>query len=101
MESGKDILTHPLDVRGPSILPIRRIRPTRRRNVVDQRIEPDIDDSIVISWNGNAPAWVGARDTGVAKALLNEADHFVLACLRLDELGVRVDVLQQAISKGT
>ena len=68
-----------------------------RGGVVDQRVEPDVDDAARVERQRNAPRLSGAADRDVLEAGLEQAQDLVAADLRLEELRVRGEVLEQRL----
>ena len=68
-----------------------------RRQVVRQRVEPDVDDVLRVDGHLDAPVKRRARNAEVVEALLDEVDHLVAARGRLDEVGMVFDVFEDAI----
>ncbi len=69
-------------------------------DVVEQGVEPDVHHLALVEGQRDAPGEGLAADALVGEPLPDEADHLVAAHLRLDELGVGLDVLQQAVGVG-
>ena len=67
------------------------------RQVVRQRVEPDVDDVLRVDGHRDAPVKRRARDAEVFEALLDEVDHLVAARCRLDEIRMLLDVLEHAV----
>src|SRR5262249_49958188 len=67
------------------------------RDVVEQRVEPDVDRELRIKRNSDAPRLARARDVDVAQLRPDERQHFIAARLRLDEVGVGLVERQQLI----
>ena len=68
--------------------------------VIHQRVEPDVGDEIRVEGQGNAPVQPRrrARDAQVfQRVVLEEAQHFVAAVRRRDEIRVRLDVINQPL----
>ena len=59
-----------------------------RAHVVDQRIEPDVEDVVAFHRQRNAPLDRGAADGEIVQALLHEREHFIAARFRQDEVGL-------------
>ena len=95
----QDLLAHHVQVSRPElvVIVVGLVAVAQRRDIVAQRIDPDIHGVFGVKGNGDAPLDRGAGNTGVLQALLDEGDHLVLAALRLDELGVLLVELQQAV----
>ena len=65
-------------------------------DIVGERINPDIDDVLVIERNRNAPLDRGTGNAEILESLLNEViEHFLLACLRIDKVRILLDELFQ------
>src|SRR5699024_8264055 len=69
----------------------------QRRDIVRERVDPDIDRVFGVKRHRDAPGYARAGDAGVLQALLDEGDHLVAAGGRLDEIGVILIVLQQPV----
>ena len=50
-----------------------------RREIVRERVEPDVDDVFRVERHGDAPVERGARDAQILQPLLDEGDHLVAA----------------------
>ncbi len=86
----EDVLTDDLKVRGPGVL--------SAREVVQQRIEPDIDHMLLIAWDGNAPLDARAADAEILQSTFHEALHLVEAEVGLYEVGMgRVEVQERLL----
>ena len=71
---------------------------TESGNVVGQRVEPNVNYVLVVKVNGNTPFERGTGNAKVLQSCLEEVvDHFLFAKLGLNEIGVFLDVLHQAI----
>ncbi len=69
-----------------------------RGDIVGKRIDPHIGDMLFVKGNRNAPLERAARNAEILQARLEEiVDHFLLACFRLDKLGMRLDILHQLV----
>ena len=67
-------------------------------DIVGKRIQPNVNNMARVKVYRNTPAERGAGNTQVLKSRLEEVVyHLVLAALRLNELGVLLDVLHQAV----
>ena len=87
-----------MQVSRPVLLELLRIvEEADRRQVVRQRIKPDVDDMLRVDGDRDAPVERRARDAEVIEALLDEVDHLVAARDWLDEVGMILDVLQHAV----
>ena len=95
----QDLLAHHVQVSRPElvVIVVGLVAVAQRRDIVAQRIDPDIHGVLGVKGNGDAPLDRGAGNTGVLQALLDKGDHLVLPALGLDELGILLVVLQQAV----
>jgi hypothetical protein len=66
-----------------------------RGDVVEQRVEPDVDHVAVIPRNLDAPVEARPRDGEVVEALLHERDDLVAHALGLDEVGLGLVQVEQ------
>ena len=96
----QDLLTHHVQVGRPElvVVVIFFVAVAQRGDIVAQGIHPHIHGVLGVEGHGDAPLHGGAGHAGVLQALLDEGDHLVLAALGLDELGVLLVELQQAVS---
>ena len=69
-----------------------------RRDVVRQRIEPDVDDVIGIAGPRDAPGDRRSGDGEIFQTLLHEGAHFVEAALRENELGMGAIVREKPLT---
>ena len=86
VEADVDVLSHQVQVGGPPFRQAGRVvRITGHREVVDQRVEPDIDDLRRVAGDRDAPVDLsaGARDADVAQPGVDELQDLVAAELRL------------------
>ena len=58
---------------------LARARVGERRQVVDERVDPDVDDLLVVPGDGDAPGDARAADADVLEALLDEGEGLVVA----------------------
>ncbi len=83
----EDVLGEEVE-RGPvarrEVLPGARVG--ERREVVDERVDPDVDDLLLVPGDGDAPGDAGAADADVLEALLDERQGLVVARPRLHEV---------------
>ena len=90
---GEEVERRPVDRRevlaGPGV--------RERREVVDERVDPDVDHLLVVPRHGHAPGDARAADADVLEALLDERERLVEARPRLDPAGMRAEVLGQAV----
>ena len=85
----EDVLGHQVHRRRPvagEVLAGAGVR--QRREVVDERVDPDVDDLLRVPRHGDAPLERRAADGDVLQALLDEGERLVVARLRPDPLGV-------------
>ena len=87
-----------LDV-GPELLVERAVGVAESREVVDQRVEPDVGDVLVVEGQRDAPREPRLRpaDGEVLERLAQEAQHLVAVALGLDEARVVLEVLDQPV----
>jgi hypothetical protein len=71
-----------------------------RREVVDQRVVPDVEDVVLVPGHRHAPGDRGSGDRDVAQAALDERVGLVALGLGGDEVGVRGVVLEQTVLEG-
>ena len=65
------------------------VHEAERRRVVEQRVDPDVDNVLRVKVNGDAPLEARAGDAEILKARVNEVvDHLVDAGARQQEVGV-------------
>src|SRR3546814_18300033 len=64
-----------------------RVRIADARQIVRQRIDPDVHDMAWAAGNGDAPVKARARDRQVRQASSDEAHHFIATAVGLDEIG--------------
>ena len=67
------------------------------RDVVDERVDPDINHAVGIGRHRNAPRLAGPAHRDVVEAGLEQAEHLVAADLRLQELRMGRVVIEQAL----
>ena len=97
-----DVLADQMNVRRPEFLVVLIVVAVRvvaaERDIVGQRVEPDVDNVTRVKIDRDAPGERGTGNAQVLKTGLQEVvDHLVLAALRLDELRMLLDVLHQAV----
>jgi hypothetical protein len=95
----QDLLADHVQVSRPEfvVIVIGLVAVAQRGDIVAQCIDPDVHGVLGVEGDRDAPLDGGAGHAGVLQALLDEGDHLVLAALRLDELGVLLVELQQAV----
>ena len=76
---------------------LARARVRERREVVDERVDPDVDDLLVVPRHGDAPGDAGAADADVLEPLLDERQRLVVARPGLHEAGGRAEELGQPV----
>ena len=96
----QDFLAHHVQVGRPEliVIVISLVAVAQCRDIVAQSIDPDVHGVLGVEGHGDAPLDRGTGHAGILQALLDEGDHLVLAALGLDELGVLLVELQQAVS---
>ena len=96
----QDLLAHHVKVGRPElvVVVIFFVTVAQRGDIVAQGIHPHIHGVLGVEGHGDAPLDRGTGHAGILQALLDEGDHLVLAALGLDELGVLLVELQQAVS---
>ena len=96
----QDLLAHHVQVCRPEfiVVVVGVVAVAQCGDIVAQGVHPYIHGVLGVEGHGNAPLDRGAGHAGVLQALLDEGDHLVLAALGLDELGVLLVELQQAVS---
>ena len=93
-----DFLADEMQVCRPVFLEhLRIVKVADRREVVRERVEPDVDDVLRVDGHGDAPVERRAADAEVIEPLLDEIDHLVAARHRLDEIRMVLDVLEHAV----
>ena len=71
---------------------------TQRRDIVRQRVQPDIHNMAVVKVDGNAPLERSPGYAEILQASLEEVvDHFLFPQLGLNEVGVLVNVGHQTV----
>ncbi len=97
----EDVLADQVDVGREGLLELGRVGPVADGGgVVEQRVDPDVDDVLRVPGDLHAPVEGRARDRQVLQALLDEADDLVAGRLGLDEAGVGGVELQQSRGVG-
>ena len=69
------------------------------RDVVGQRVEPDVDDVLFVAGNWNAPAETAAADGEIFEPAAHERDDLAARRLRLHEAGILFVELEQLAFK--
>ena len=95
----QNLLAHHVQVGGPVfvVVVVGVVAVAKCGDIVAQGVHPDVHGVLGVEGDGDAPLDRGAGDAGVLQALLDEGDHLVLAALGLDELGVLLVQLEQAV----
>ena len=88
-----DLLADKMDIGRPEGLVITVgvlvIHEAQRRGVVEQRVDPDVDDMLGVEIDRDAPLETGAGNAEILKARVDEVvDHLVDAGARQQEVGV-------------
>ena len=96
----EDVLADQVDVGRPEavgqVLALARVG--ERRVVVEQRVDPDVDDLRLVPRHGHAPLEPGAAEREVAQAALDERERLVVAVARRDEVGpLGVELLERLL----
>src|SRR5262249_9166826 len=94
-----DVLADEMQIGGP-VAALFVFGATNGAEIRSKRIEPDVEDVRLFAGHGNAPANGGAGDAEVFQTAFNEADDFVLAGFRLDEIGILAIEVEQRLLKG-
>ena len=76
---------------------LARGRVRERGQVVDERVDPDVDDLLLVPGHRDAPVDAGPADGDVVEALLDERQRLVVARPRLHEVGVGAEELGQPV----
>ena len=93
-----DVFADEVDVGRPIALELLTVE-FERRDVVRERVHPDVDDVIRRAWERNAPGDGGARDRQILQTLLDERDDLVHARGRIDEVRILPVVLEQRLGE--
>jgi hypothetical protein len=91
-----DLLADKVDVGGPEliIIVVLVVHEAERRAVVEERVDPDVNDVAGVKVHGDTPGEARAGNAEVFKAGLDEVvDHLVHAGGGLEEIGVLKQVL--------
>ena len=93
-----DLLADEVNVSRPILLKFLGIvQEADRRQVIRQGVEPDVDDMIGCDRHGDAPVERRARDAQIFKPLLDEVDHLVAPRDGLYEVGMFLNVREDAV----
>src|SRR6185436_20619396 len=93
----RDAFADHVQVGGPELLEPGAWEPGGRE-IIDDRVEPDVDRLLRVAGEGNAPRLPLPRDRDVLESRLEEAQHFVAADCRLDAEGAARDAFQHRIA---
>ena len=93
-----DVLPDHVQVRGPACGEQLRLGAEPDSCcVVEQRVDPHVDDVLRVPGNRDAPIGSGPRDGEVAEPSLDERDHLVAAEVRQHEFGVLLVELEKRL----
>ena len=96
-----DVLADDVRVRRPvAPVGVALVRIADARNVVGQRVDPDIHHVLRIAGHLDAPVEGGARDREILEAALDEAHHLVAAGVRADKVRLLLVELQELVLIG-
>ncbi len=95
----RDALADHVQVRGPQPLE-SRVGESRGRQIIDQRVEPDVHRLLGVAGERDAPGEPLARDGNVLQARLEQAQHFVAPDLGLDRERARPNALEHRVAVG-
>ncbi len=97
---GQDVLADQVVGSRPPLVELQVVAPVAHgADVVHERVEPDVADIVLVEGQVDAPghAALRPRDAKVVQRLAQEAERLVAPMVRLDELRVLVDVLDQPL----
>ena len=98
----EDVLRHHVDRRRPErvgqVLALARER--QRRVVVEERVEPDVEDVALVPRHGHAPGDPRAGQGDVVQALLDERERLVVAVARQDPVGALLEQPLERLLEG-
>ena len=94
-----DLLAHKVDVGRPEFLIIGIVfrAVAHGGDVVGEGVEPDVYHVLGVKIHRDTPSEAGAGDAQVVQAVFDEVDHLILAAFRLDEVGLVLVKLQEAV----
>ena len=96
-----DILADEVDIGRPiAVEQFAAVGITKPRQIVGQRVEPDIHDMVVAARNLDPPVEAGPRNRQIVEPALDEAEDFIAAAVGLDEFGVRGIMVEQSLLIG-
>ena len=96
----QNILANQMARRGPPVLKTRVIGEIARcRDIIDQRIKPNITDIIFIKRKRNPPfqTLFGARNTQIAQRLAQKSEDLVAPLFRSNKIGMCLDILNEPV----
>ena len=102
----EDVLADKVDIGGPGACKLRAEvgvgvgAVADRGCVVEEGVEPDVDDLLLIPRERDAPAHARPRHRDVDEALAQEGHHLVVCAHRLDAIGVRLVVRDELLGEG-
>ena len=72
-----DVLGDHVDVGGPEfvVIVVAAVQVAQRGDIVGERVDPDIDNVLLVKGDGNAPAERGARNAQILQTGLDEVVH--------------------------
>ena len=91
-----DLLADDVVIGGPVfvIIVVPVVHKAKRGNIVGKRVDPDVDNVLIVEINGHAPLEARARNAQILKTGLDEVvDHLVDAGGGLEEIGILKQVL--------
>ncbi len=92
----EDLLADHVEVGRPVLRAIARVgillAETERGRIVEERVDPDVDDVPFVAGHRNAPGEVRPRDGDVLQALPQPPEHLVAASDRPHEVRMRLEV---------
>ena len=102
----EDLLPHDVEISRPipfsiTLVPALLIAQAKGRDVVEERIDPDVDDMFLVSRNRYSPGEVRSTDRHIIVSLPEPAQHLVPTSLRTNESRVVVEQLLDSVLEGT
>ena len=94
----RDVLANDVEIRGPpraDRLGVRAI--SHGAEVVDQRIDPDVDDAARVVGHRDAPGLPRAADRNILETRLEQSENLVPAHLRHEEVRVPLEMVAQLL----
>ena len=73
---------------------------TERRDIIHQRVQPDIHNVLFVARHRHAPGKARSADRQVAQAAFNETDDFIPTACGCDEVGIGFVKREQRLSIG-